>query len=149
MSKLVVLILALALPMLSFAEDKDAQEINRYVLTDAGLSRYIAAIERLRPYAGKITSCDDTQASSIGAMAARIDRIPTAKSAITAAGLTTREYVVFSFAMFQAGMAAWSLEQGGALPPGVSKANVDFYRKNRAKIDGVPPLDDGDCDETG
>jgi hypothetical protein len=78
-------------------------------------------------------------------MAASIDRVPAAKAAITSSGLTTREYVVFGFAMFQTGLAAWSQEQGGGLPPGVSKANLDFFKSHRAAIERIGPIED-DCD---
>ncbi|MGE0467561.1 MAG: hypothetical protein AB7P44_14110 [Steroidobacteraceae bacterium] len=102
-------------------------------------------MQRLRPVAEQISACgDEESAESISDVAARIDRSPAARSAIQSAGLTTREYVVFTFAMFQTGLAAWAMEQpGGKLPPGVSNANVDFYQAHRAKIDAMEPLDDG------
>ena len=148
MSRLVVLMLALALPALSLAQDKDAQEISRYVLTDAALAKYARAVENLRPLAKQISSCEEEDADSIAAMAARIDRVPAAKAAIQSAGLPTREYVVFVFAVFQTGMAVWAMEQpGGKLPAGVSQANVNFYKANRAKIEGIPRVEDG-CDDS-
>ncbi len=147
MSRLLILFLALALPALSHAQDRDLQEINRYVLTEAALTKYASAVQKLRPLAAQISSCDDEEnAKSITAMTTRIDRVPAVKAAIQSAGLTPREYLVFSFAVFQAGLGAWALEQpGGTLPPGVSRANVDFYKSHRAKIEGIQPLDDG-CD---
>ena len=49
--------------------------------------------------------------------------------------MSTREYIVFSFAMMQSGLAAWGLDQpGGKLPPGVSAANVEFYRKHAVEL---------------
>jgi hypothetical protein len=143
-----ILILTLALPALAMAQDQDTQEVNRYVLTAAALAKYANAVERLRPLSSQIANCDDEGdgGGSISEMAARIDRVPAAKAAIQSAGLTTREYVVFGFAAFQTGMAVWALEQpGGRLPPGTSQANVAFYKANRAKIEGIAPLDD-DCD---
>jgi hypothetical protein len=137
------------LPALSLADDRDAQEISRYVLTAAALTKYANAVENLRPLSSQIANCDDEGdgAGSIGEMVARIDRAPAVKAAIQSAGLTAREYVVFGFAVFQTGMAVWALEQpGGKLPPGTSQANVAFYKANRAKIEGIAPLDDG-CDD--
>lgn len=148
MTRFIVLMLALALPAVSFADD--AQEINRYVLTNAGLAKYVAAVENLRPLAAQVSSCDsegDDGGGSISAAAARIDGVPAAKAAIASAGLTTREYLVFSFALLQAAMAAWAQEQGGSLPAGVSQANVNFFKANKAKIDSIAPLDDG-CDDS-
>jgi hypothetical protein len=144
-----ILILTLALPALVVAQDQDTQEINRYVLTAAALTKYANAVEKLRSLSSQIADCDDEGdgAASISEMAARMDRVPAVKAAIQSAGLTTREYVVFGFATFQTGMAVWALEQpGGKLPPGTSQANVAFYKANRAKIEGMAPLDD-DCDD--
>jgi hypothetical protein len=143
-----LLMLALVLPGVSFAQDKDSQEVSRYVLTDAGLSKYAKAVEGLRGLAGQLSSCDEEGASSIAEQAAAIDRVPAAKAAIQSAGLATREFVVFSFALLQTGMAAWAVEQpGGKLPPGFSQANVDFYKANKARIEKVPALEDG-CDDS-
>jgi hypothetical protein len=143
-----ILVLGLVFAGTAAAQDQDTQEINRYVLTAAALAKYESAVEKLRPLSSQIADCDDEGdgAGSIGEMVARIDRVPAAKAAIQLAGLTAREYVVFTFATFQTAMAAWALEQpGGKLPPGVSQANVDFYKTHRARIEGIAPLDDG-CD---
>lgn len=149
MFRSMVLMLALTLPGLSFAQDADMQEINRYVLTDAALTKYARALENLRPLAGQIASCDEETDGSIAGMTAGIDRVPAAKAAIQSAGLTTREYVVFVLAVFQAGMATWALEQpGGKLPPGVSQSNVDFYKANRATIESMAPLEDACADSS-
>jgi hypothetical protein len=78
----------------------------------------------------------------------RIDAVPAAKAAIHSAGMTTREYVVFGLSLFQNGVAAWALDQpGGQLPPGVSRANVDFCRKHEAAIQKLRTLTKGDSDE--
>lgn len=151
MLKLPVLVLACLLPLSAFAqEDRDSQEINRYVLTEATLAKYVTAVEKLRPLASQVVSCEDEgeEANSIQALAARIDQNAAVKAALQSAGLATREYVVFSLAVFQAGMAAWALDQpGGTLPPGFSKANVDFYNRHKAKIEAIKPLDESACDE--
>lgn len=151
MPKLPVLVLAFLVPLSAFAqEDRDTQEINRYVLTEATLAKYASAVEKLRPLASQVVSCEDEgeEAGSIHAMATRIDQNAAARAAIQSAGLTTREYVVFSFGMFQAAMAAWALDQpGGTLPPGFQKKNVDFYNAHKAAIEAIRPLDESACDE--
>jgi hypothetical protein len=50
--------------------------------------------------------------------------------------------------MFRHGMAAWALEQpDGKLPPGVKKANVDFYRGHEAELKKLGELSKpADCD---
>ena len=131
-----------AWPVASLAQappDRDAKEINAYVLTEPALAKYAQATRALGAAAKRLSgNCNDDEddgAKSLDAVVARIDAVPEAKSAIRSAGLTTREFVVFSFSVFQSGMAAWGLSQpGGKLPPGVSKANVDFYRAHEAEI---------------
>lgn len=145
-----VLFVALLLPVAAFAEeDRDTQEINRYVLTEATLAKYANAIENLRPLASQVIACEDSEGvESIQAMVTRIDSNPAAREAMQSAGLKTREYVVFGLAAFRAGMAAWALEQpGGKLPPGFQKKNVDFYNANKAAMEAIRPLDEGACDE--
>lgn len=39
MRKLLVLVLALAVPAFSLAQDSDTQELSRYVMTDAALTK--------------------------------------------------------------------------------------------------------------
>jgi hypothetical protein len=149
MLRMPVLVLAFLLPLSAFAEeDRDTQEINRYVLTEATLTKYVNAVEKLRPIASQVVSCEDDgeEAESIHELVTRIDATPAVKAALQSAGLPTRDYVVFSLAVFQAGMAAWALDQpGGTLPPGFSKANVDFYNKHKATIEGIKPLDESAC----
>jgi len=77
-----------------------------------------------------------------------MDGVPEVKSALKSAGMTSREYLVFSWSVFQNGMAAWTLEQpGGKLPPGVKMANVTFYRAHEAELKKLGELTkQADCD---
>ena len=147
----IAIALTAALPVASSAQgppDRDTQEINAYVLTEPALAKYAQATRALGAASKRLSgNCDDDDdgAKSLDALVARINAVPEAKSAIQSAGMTAREYVVFSFSLFQSGMAAWGLSQpGGKLPPGVSKANVDFYRAHEAAIEklGKPVLTD-------
>lgn len=62
--------------------------------------------------------------------------VPGVKSALKAAGMTAREYIVFSWSVFQNGMASWALElPGDKLPPGVKMANVTFVRAHKAELE--------------
>jgi hypothetical protein len=65
--------------------------------------------------------------------------------------MTTREFVVFTWSLFQTGMAAWALDQpGGTLPPGVSKANVDFYRAHEQALQKLGAQQGSDpCSDSG
>jgi hypothetical protein len=132
------------------AEDRDAQEVASYVLTDAALARYTKATKNLAALpGGKPGDCDAGDDSmSLAEMVAALDGTPGAKGAIQSAGMTTREYVVFSWSILHNGLAAWAISQpGGKLPAGTSKANVDFYQKHEAELQQFEGLKQDDCNE--
>ena len=144
----------LVTPLVSVAQgfpDKDAREISAYSLSEAALAKYTQASANLGSLSKQIASnCDDSDSpASLDASVARINAVPQAKAAIQSAGMTTREYLVFSLSLFQSGMAAWALTQpGGTLPPGVSKANVDFYRSHEQALKKLAPQQGSDdCDD--
>ena len=104
----------------------------------------------------KIDDCDDdsdddSEAKSLRPGGRKIDSTPGAKAAVQSAGMTTREYVVFTFSLMQNGLAAWAVDQpGGKLPPGVSQANVDFIRAHKGDWKKwVKSSDDSNCDDGG
>jgi len=146
-------------PFVSVAQDfpdRDAREISTYALTEAAVAKYTRATNNLGALSKSATAqCDDdTGSGSLDASVARINSVPGAQAAIQSAGMTTREYVVFTWSLFQSGMAAWALSQpGGTLPPGVSKANVDFYRAHEQALQqlgsqqGFDPCSDRDESE--
>jgi hypothetical protein len=92
--------------------------------------------------------CDDKNPKSLNAMAARVDGVPQVKSALRAAGMTSREYLLFSLSVFQNGLAAWALAQlGGKLPEGVKMANVNFYRAHEVELTKLGEVTkQADCD---
>jgi len=142
----------LIVPRLAETQDAGAQEVLRYTLTDAGLAKYSQATKQLAALPDQergVCDDEDTEAQSIDEMAARLDGVPGAKAAIQSAGMTSREYVLFSLSLLQNGLAAWAVSQpGGALPPGVSRANVDFLRKHDAQLKQLEPLrQKGSCDD--
>jgi hypothetical protein len=63
--------------------------------------------------------------------------------------MTTREFVVFSMSVFQAGMTDWAVSQPGAkLPSGVAMENVSFYRKHEAALKKLgESAKAADCDD--
>lgn len=141
--------LAFLLPQTAAAQDRDTQEVQRYVLTDAALAKYKAATKKLVALPGSESSCDDEDNSgTIAEAVAKLDSIPAAKAAVTSSGMTTREYVVFSFAILHNGLAAWAVSQpGGSLPPGISQANVDFVNRHATEIESLPKAEEADCNE--
>ena len=155
-SRILPAIAAFALMVPAFAQaqvDHDTQEISSYVLTDAGLARYTKAAQALGALRKQVSAdCDDDDDSnpkSLDQMVAKFNSVPGAKTALQGTGMTTREYIVFSMSIFQTGMASWALSQpGGKLPPGVSMANVNFYRKNEASMSKLGVASDSDdCDD--
>ena len=134
------------------AQDADTAEVQRYVLTDAGLAKYSQATQKLATLPADAATCaddeDDASGQSIGQMVANLSARPGAKAAVQSAGMSLREYVVFSMSLFQNGLAAWALDQpGGKLAAGVSKANVDFVRKHNAELKKLQAFGGADaCD---
>lgn len=143
----------------SFAQDlsdADAREISSYALTDAALEKYIQATDKLDAMPDSAAACDDEgDADSLDAIVAGITGTPGAEAAIESAGMSAREYVVFTMSILQNGMAAWALTQpNGTLPPGVSKENVDFYNSHQeafaqlgSRSDPCSDQDEGDYEE--
>jgi hypothetical protein len=130
--------------------DRDAKEITDYVLTDAALAKYTKAVHKLQPLKRELQQdCDREDApKSLNAMAARMDGLPGVKAALKSAGMTSREYMVFSLSVFQTGMVAWALEQpGGKLPPDANMANVNFYRAHEAELNKLGEINQqASCD---
>ena len=119
------------------AADRDTLEVNAYVLTEAAFTKSAQAPKKLPAAPGRAADCDDDSGTdaSIAAQVARLEALPGARAVLQSAGLATREYVVISWSLLQAGIAAWSLAQpGGKLPAGVSMANVTFYRAHEPVI---------------
>ncbi len=155
-SVIVWAVLAVFVPVLSFAQDSadsDTREVTTYVLTERGLQQFTEASQNLgslaRELAGDCNEDDDSEdAQSLDDMVARMDAIPGATAAIESAGMSNREYIVFSLSMMQNGMAAWAVSQPGAeLPPNVSMANVEFYKAHEAEIQKLGAgMESGDCD---
>jgi len=94
------------------AADPDERALAAYRLNDATLNRFIAAF---------------------------YDAQPPFRQALARAGLTSREYVTFMLTLFQAGMAAWLVEQHGwdKLPPEIARENVVFYQRHKAQLDSL------------
>ena len=130
--------------------DRDVKEVAAYVLKEEAYTKFAKATKNLAAAGKELPgSCAEEEgARSIDQQAARMDAVPQVKSAIQSAGMTTREFLVFSWSLFQAGMASWALEQpGGKLPPGASMDNVKLYRAHKEAIEKMKPILQPDCDE--
>ena len=143
--------IALAASGVAAADDKDSREVAAYVLTDSGLAKFTKATQNLAAVPGACAKEDDDgpNAQSIDQTVAKLSAVPGAQAAIQSAGMTPREYVVFMFSMLHNGMAAWAVSQpGGKLPPGTQQSNVDFIKKNEARMSAIGQNDPCD-DESG
>jgi len=144
---------ALSAPAVAGAQnfsDRDTKEVADYVLTETALGKYTKAVHKLHPLKEQLQQdCDREDApESLNGMAAHMDAVQEVKSALKAAGMTSREYLLFSWSVFQNGMAVWALDQpGGALPPGTKPANINFYRAHKAELEKLGELTrEMDCD---
>jgi len=100
--------------------DQDAKEIADYMLTEPALAKYKQAVHKLQPLIAQLPQdCErENGSTSLKDMATRMDAIPGVKSALKAAGMTSRKYLVFTWSVFQSGMAVLAVQQpGGKLPP--------------------------------
>jgi hypothetical protein len=117
----------------------DINEINHYKLTDKTLAQYFQATKNLIPVVQKNPrlqddSDDSEGADSLNTLVQEFDAIPGAKKAVQDAGMATRDYLTFHFALFYAASGHLILKSGGQLPGEYSKENVEFYRANEAEF---------------
>jgi hypothetical protein len=117
----------LVAPAVSFAQDftdADTREVAGYVLTEDGLERFTQASKNLGSLSKEILNdCEDSDdgngndnPETLDDMVAHMDSIPGVTAAIESAGMSNREYIVFSLSIFQNAMAAWVSETDGELP---------------------------------
>lgn len=110
---LTVVAAALFLPGFTSAQDGGTQEVTSYVLTDAGLARYTQATRNITALPAQPSNdCDEEHSpdsQSLDQVVAKLNATPGVRAAIQSAGMTTREYVVFSMSVFHNEMAAWAL----------------------------------------
>lgn len=109
-----------------------------YRLTRETLDRFVAATQAMQELGDQAPDMDDEvgEDPSIGDIVAAMDRAAPVREAIAAAGLSTREYVVFMFAMLQAMFGSIPVQMGGPnaldeMPDGVRKDNIRFFIENQ------------------
>lgn len=129
------LLLALPAARAETLPEADAREVRAYTFTADALTRYVDATRKLSAIPLEC-GAPEPDIASLTEAAARIDAVPGGKAAVRSAGLTSREYVVFAFALIENAFAAYALEQpGGKLPPGISMANVEFLRAHAGVLE--------------
>ena len=130
------------------AQGDDAATLAAYRLTDAKLGQFMKATRAvyalskdpaLQAQAEALEAQGgDDDAETIAEIAAKMERLPAFRNAVSSAGMTMRDYVTFQLAFFQAAFAQAMLDQypdKAKLPAGISQANVDFVRSHKAQLD--------------
>ncbi|HMC77787.1 MAG TPA: hypothetical protein VKH34_11665 [Vicinamibacterales bacterium] len=99
-------------------------------------------METIRERLEALESSDDNNSMSVGdgqdlnAMAAKIQALPAAASALRAEGLSAREFSKFMVALLQAGLAA-GMQKAGLIkttPEGTNPANIKFMLEHEAEL---------------
>ena len=124
--------------------DADLKAIGATTLTMPKYKQYLDASVNLANVAAKNPGIADRMKGSgeksIAEQVRALESDPQVRGAITATGLTTKDYVLTQWAILQSGMAYAMTKGSGvsqdevAKKAGVSKANLDFYAKNEAEI---------------
>jgi hypothetical protein len=151
---LAVSLMLATLPLLARAQgDRDSQEVSSYRFTEAALAKYSQAIHGLGQLAKNLPGAcsddddEDDSATSIAGFVKRLEATPGAKKAVEDAGLTTREYVVFTFALVASAGAVYALEHPGGQVPAGEKANAEFVRAHKAAFETLGAAMHTQCDE--
>jgi cytochrome c-type biogenesis protein CcmH/NrfG len=123
--------------------DRDETELQQYRLTMPKIRQMAAAtlafakeMEQDPALAAKIKHSDDPEPKTLADFAARINKEPRLAAAITAAGLTPREYATLVLCYFPT-MFAYALKKQGAikeLPKNILSENLALIEANEAEL---------------
>jgi hypothetical protein len=122
----------LLLAVAPFAQGQDAS----YALTPAAAEKWVRATQQLVANGATPSVQGNMNPADLANVKAALDGSPAAQQALTAAGLTSGEYVSFMGAAMTAMMVGQMEMAGvrGMLPPGVtarpSQQNIDFMKSN-------------------
>ena len=122
--------------------------IANYRLTSASLDKFVAATNALKGLEDEDIDIedridmDDPENIDLAEIAAAFDSEPRIKNAINGAGMTSREYLTFMFAMIQAMFGSVMVQMGGEqalndMPAGVLKDNIRFFTQNQAAFEAL------------
>lgn len=128
------------------ANDPEMQALAQYRLTESGLNEFMHATQNLataarqHPAEVKAMAKENQHAKSaqtLSQMAAYFDSHPITRNALRSAGMSGRDFVLFSMATMQAGMSlAFSKMKmkGAKAPPPNLAANMAFYQAHQAQF---------------
>jgi hypothetical protein len=113
-----------------------AQDASTYTLTPAAAEKFVRATQQLVSSGAAPNVQGNVNPSNLSNVKAALDANPAAEQALTAAGLSSGEYVAFMGAAMAA-MVVGQMEMAGVrgmLPPGIatrpSQQNIDFMQSN-------------------
>jgi hypothetical protein len=141
---LAVLILALAATAASAQSPDDLKAYGDYRLNIENYQQYLDAsinllnVAVMDPILSK--RLHDLGTQPVAEQIKQLNGVPEARGAISRTGLTTRDYVLVQGAALQAGRAHTQVKNGklsldlASKKPGVSRANLEFYNTNEARI---------------
>jgi hypothetical protein len=142
--RLAVLILTLTAPAVSAQSPEDLKAYGDYRLNIENYQQYLDASLNLANVAimDAVLSkrLHDLGTQSVAEQIKQLNGVPEARGAISRTGLTTRDYVLVQGAALQAGKAHTLVKKGklsldnASKTPGVSRANLEFYQNNEARI---------------
>lgn len=125
--------LLVLLPAFAAAQDFDP---SAYTLNDEAAAKFVRATQQMVGGGLKGPSMQGPSGMDLAKFKATLDSTPAAQQALSAAGLSSTDYVLFMGAAMQSMMVGQMEQAGmkGMMPPGVTKrppqANIDFMKKN-------------------
>jgi hypothetical protein len=116
------------------------EDVNRWMQANRNLVKLSEKLEREHPEMAEQTEA--VEGSGMGSFddyETSIDRVPGARDAIEESGLSVHEFAVVGWALIQAGMAEYAVEQGTdpkelAAKAHINPDNLTFAREHKAEL---------------
>jgi hypothetical protein len=127
-------------PARAYAQSDYDTALLEYELTTAKVKAWeqasVAAAQALKGRTDQAEEELDDADQSLEEMVARMDAVPEIRRSVHQAGLSTRDYVMIGFVIFQAMMADQILEMNPQADPpkNLNPANLDFVRTHKAEV---------------
>lgn len=135
------------------ADDPDLQRVANFRMDDQVMAKYIKAQEALmqaaRSHPELENQEDPSDAKTLDETIARLDKQPVLRAALASAGMSTRDYVLCSFALMQSSIYAWGVQMQGQkmwakIPPGIPTANTKWVIAHKAELEKLKSASGGD-----
>ncbi|HEU4584276.1 MAG TPA: hypothetical protein VFR95_00935 [Gemmatimonadaceae bacterium] len=116
------------------------KDVNRWVQASRNLAQLAEKLEREHPEMAKQREAvEESGARSFDDYENSIDQVPGARDAIEESGLSVHEFAIVGWALIQAGMAQYAVEQGAdpkelAAKAHINPDNLTFAREHKAEL---------------